>query len=107
VLGRCIKHCTAIPARYRAPDKSALQLALELRKQSIADALIEHGADPSRRDPDGRPLLIWAIEQGDWFAANYLLEHGTDVEAYLPTSGRRPIHVRAGQNPNKELSLCR
>ena len=75
-------------------DKTALQLALELRKQSIADALIEHKADASRRDPEGRPLLIWAIESGDWFAANYLLTHGTNVEAFLPSNGRRPIHVR-------------
>ena len=88
--------------------KTALQLALEMRKQTIADALVEHGANASRRDPEGRPLLIWAIESADWFAASYLMSHGTDVEAFMPVTGKRPIHiaVQTGQTKVAQALLA-
>lgn len=42
----------------------ALSLALDSRQESLAKTLISHKADVNIQDPNGKPLLISAIEKG-------------------------------------------
>eukprot|EP00160_Parvularia_atlantis_P020945 Unigene8883_Nuclearia_a/m.27172 Unigene8883_Nuclearia_a/g.27172 ORF Unigene8883_Nuclearia_a/g.27172 Unigene8883_Nuclearia_a/m.27172 type:complete len:1088 (+) Unigene8883_Nuclearia_a:36-3299(+) len=77
---------------------SPLQVALRTRHESIASTLIERGANASLTLERHRSILMAAIEEGDSFAALFLLKHGADAEAAIEDSGLRPVHLATRTN---------
>ena len=74
-----------------------LDLALETEKASneMASTLIKHKADVNAKNAVGATPLHTAIERGDCAAALFLLAHGADPNATLPTSFDTPLHCAA------------
>jgi ankyrin repeat protein len=61
---------------------------------------IRLSGDPDQPDKDGRPLLVWAILEGNNEAVALLIENGAEVNLVENRHGYSPIHFAAqGQNP--------
>lgn len=56
--------------------------------------LLDHGADPNRRDHEGWSAVHWAAEQGDMGISYLLLERGADINA-ISSYGTSPLHCAA------------
>ncbi|KAL1230041.1 Rabankyrin-5 [Trichinella pseudospiralis] len=72
---------------YNSNDDSALSLAISLGFYSVADKLIDFGADVNAKMPDGRSLLLRFISNGTVEGALYLIKKGccpTAVESNSP-----------------------
>lgn len=72
--------------------RSPLHFAACKGYTSIAQLLINHGADTNQRDVVGNSPLHLAACTGDVAMVTLLLRSGTDVNA-LDNSGRTPIHL--------------
>ncbi|XP_026813922.1 rabankyrin-5-like [Rhopalosiphum maidis] len=77
----------------------ALDLALRDHQTSIAEMLCENEADPNARDRAGHTLLHLAVQRGDSYAANFLLEHGASVSSVTPDQGDTALHLIASSTP--------
>ncbi|KAJ1524187.1 hypothetical protein ONE63_010710 [Megalurothrips usitatus] len=77
-----------------------LDLALRDQQTSLARTLVEHGADLDAQDSRGWTLLHCAIERGDSFAANFLLEKGAAPALRTPARGDTALHMVAGLSPD-------
>lgn len=58
-----------------------LQIALNERQESIANTLVQHNCDINGPDAKGKTLLHRSIEDGDSYAATFLIKQGADVKA--------------------------
>lgn len=76
-----------------------LDLALRDRHTSIAQTLLDHGADPDARDNQGWTLLHRAVERGDGYAAQFLLEHAASVSIATPERGDTALHLISTCSP--------
>ena len=47
----------------------------------IAKELLRYGANPNNRTEDGKPLLLWCIQNGRYIIADALLAHHADLHA--------------------------
>ncbi|CAL4090807.1 unnamed protein product, partial [Meganyctiphanes norvegica] len=82
----------------------ALDMALRIREESIANTLLKHGASVTTTDPSGASLLHRAITRGDEFASSFLLNHGCSVNVAMPANGCTPLHILAVQNyPDQDV----
>lgn len=77
-----------------------LDLALRDHQTSIARTLVEHKADLDARDSQGYTLLHRAIDRGDDYAAEFLIEHGATVGAVTPEHGNTALHMVASLSPS-------
>ncbi len=81
-------------------DRKALATRL-LRSAAISDQveatrlLLEAGADPNAREPEGLPVLGRAVLQGAERVTGLLLERGADPNG-PDAHGSTPLHVAAG-----------
>ncbi|XP_052269001.1 rabankyrin-5-like isoform X3 [Dreissena polymorpha] len=76
-----------------------LDLALKSRQESIAQTLISHHVDTSRRDNTGRALLHKAIKRGDEFSSMFLIKNKADVNMVTHLDKESPLHMAASLNP--------
>lgn len=80
--------------------RTALAWAAALNNPTIAELLLEAGADTSIVDKNKKTALHWAMKSQATRVAEPLIENGADVEA-LDIFGRTPLHEVA-KVPNSE-----
>jgi len=71
--------------------------------EELAQVLLDHGADASSKDTNGRSPLLDATLQGRTALVQILLKHGADVAA-RDSAGRTPLHESASQG-HEEVTL--
>ncbi|MDZ4815920.1 MAG: ankyrin repeat domain-containing protein [Verrucomicrobiota bacterium] len=72
----------------------------------ILSQLDEHKNPSTLKDPDGTPLLLWAIKRKNITVMNYLIKKGSDVNLPEPNEGHTPlITACAIGHPEAVLSL--
>lgn len=93
-----VEDVNAVPPDY---VMSPLSIASAWGYTSIARLLIEHGADPSKADPEvaGMTPLHHAARRGQLEIAELLLKHGADVDARDTSNGITPLMVAARAYP--------
>ena len=72
-----------------------LQIALNERQESIANTLVHHNCDINSPNPDGKTMLHRSIEDGDGYAATFLIKHGADVKAITNDGNETTLHLAA------------
>jgi uncharacterized protein len=88
---------------YSPSGRTPLLLSVEYRKQSIAQLLLERGAEPNTADNDGVTPLWIAAGNGDVEMAQLLLAHGANPNA--DEAGLTPLHVAASYNFSEMAQL--
>ena len=100
--------------RHYRDMSSALGSALDALQEGgdarIVEMLVQKGANPNRRLPDGRTPLFAAAESGDLRALTFLLDHGARVnelvlddtaldaaEQHANTPAARVLHAHGGR----------
>lgn len=76
-----------------------LQIALNERQESIANTLVQHNCDINSPDENGKTLLHKAIEDGDSYAAIFLIKQGADVKAVTNERNETTLHMVASYRP--------
>eukprot|EP00794_Sanderia_malayensis_P017414 gene17414-19157_t len=85
--------------------RSALFLAFSIKAVQIFEYLLASSADPNQFGPDGRQIIIHAIEKGQGKFTQILLKYGASLSTYDP-DGFTAIHLAACQeNPENILVL--
>jgi ankyrin repeat protein len=92
----------ASPNERSAAGLSALEQAIESRKDEIAVELFKAGADASKVDP-GSFNPVWAVGTGNLDILRWTLDHGGDINA--DTYSGTPIHVAAREGRLEMLKL--
>jgi len=64
-----------------ASDSQGMTALMVVKSAAVAQLLLDHGATGTRRDPYGRPPLIYAAIRGDAATLKVLLDHGADIDA--------------------------
>ncbi|XP_066933488.1 rabankyrin-5-like [Clytia hemisphaerica] len=72
-----------------------LQIALNERQESIANTLVQHNCDINSPNSEGKTLLHRSIEDGDSYAANFLIKQGADVKAITSDKNETTLHLAA------------
>ncbi|XP_027194970.2 rabankyrin-5 [Dermatophagoides pteronyssinus] len=87
--------------------QTPMSLAVETGRISVAEMLIQAGADVNIKDFNGISLLQRMIQQGNDNGAQFLLEHGVDINARCADSGESYLEcaIRHGRAEIVE-SLC-
>ena len=70
----------AVSGALTAAQPDELVEAVRFDDRSSVAALLNAGADPDARDPDGATALSWAVVRGNVGTATLLLEAGADPE---------------------------
>ncbi|XP_018794281.1 PREDICTED: rabankyrin-5 [Bactrocera latifrons] len=87
--------CNSISDQGQLP----LQLALTAKHLSIAETLVKNGfADINAYDAEGLTLLIRSVKDIDEFAANFLLDHGCQLDLSARESGNTALHMLCQYN---------
>ncbi|CAB4063757.1 ANKFY1 [Lepeophtheirus salmonis] len=72
-----------------------LDLALRSGQKSLAQSLVEHGANVNQLNQDGVPLLNLAISRGDIFSSEFLIDNGAFSKLTSSSDGNHPLHLVA------------
>jgi len=62
------------------PQSSRTPIGSVYNEPEILRALVEHGADIDRIQPDGVPAIVGLIGTRQWESALYLIEKGADLD---------------------------
>ncbi|KAI1371205.1 hypothetical protein F4677DRAFT_317145 [Hypoxylon crocopeplum] len=88
---------------------NASTMDIVVRREAIALALLEHGADPNKKTPSGTPILVVAcglhrIEEPEAALVGALLDRGADSSVRLREDGPMLLqHVMAkARSPSRE-----
>ena len=84
-----------IDEREAGTNELPLEIALHERQESIARTLVNHGCNVNSPDHDGYTLLHKTIQQGDEFAATFLIENGSNVKAVTISDKETSLHLCA------------
>jgi uncharacterized protein len=104
-----ISHGAKIDARDAANHDTALVYGIRDGKFTIAEYLLEAGADPNIADRRGFTPLHVAVTRDDIRIAGSLLDHGAQINARTQGDGRTPLMIAAaaGFEEMVELLLSR
>ncbi|XHG08763.1 hypothetical protein AWENTII_011856 [Aspergillus wentii] len=84
--------------------KTPLMWAAMNDRLSIAQLLLEKGADPSKQEKDGQGALYFAITKGHIQIVMSLLDHGVDIHA-KSIEGHSALHEAAMNNHSEIVAL--
>ena len=62
-----------------ADPSVALMMAVQAGRAAAVQPLLDNGADPSSRDPNGRTALMWAAANGDTEVVDVLINVGVNI----------------------------
>ncbi|OBS20434.1 hypothetical protein FPOA_06804 [Fusarium poae] len=83
-----VEHKAAIDKREMPPDagwsRTPMHIAVDWKKPTIVEYLLQQGADPNARDSDGVPVIMAAADSGDADVVQWLLDKGsvTNLTSY-------------------------
>ena len=98
-----------VDTRKTLKGQTTLHLAVEQRKRSVVDLLLDAGADTNIQDNAGRTVLHLAVDQRDGSLIDALLDAGADGNI-KDKEGRTALHVAAASfrrtNVPENVSRC-
>jgi len=77
------------PFAFSRKNKACLLLAISHKHFDVVQLLLEHGADPLRRDPSGKAPLDAALASGHDGIIEAISSHVQDIQNYLVDSEER------------------
>ena len=83
-----------VDTRKTLKGQTTLHFAVEQRKRSVVDLLLDAGADTKIQDNAGRTVLHLAVDQSDGSLIDALLDAGADGNIQ-DNEGRTALHVAA------------
>lgn len=87
----------------------ALDLALLVRHEGIANTLISNNCDINNKDNNNNTLLYLAISRGDEYSASFLIKNGASTVSCTSDTQESPLHLVANYNQSiavSQLSKC-
>ena len=95
-----IEHSQDVHSRSFDDESTALHMASRGGHEDVVHLLLEHGAELSAQDKDGRTALHLASENGHEKVALLLLEHGAELSAQ-DKDGRTALHLASKKGREK------
>ena len=96
-----------LPTKLSELDESgnlALDLALLVRHEGIANTLVSHKCDLNVRNREGYTLLHLAIMRGDIYAASFLIKNGVSTVLCTRDTQESPLHLVANYSRSNAVT---
>jgi TonB family protein len=84
VSGNRVSSAMAFPQDSLAAQRATLMGAITYGQVELVRQLLENGADPNTKDPNGNTLLMLVAGAGHVDLVRLLLAHGADIDAAAP-----------------------
>uniref|UniRef100_A0A5S6QC69 BTB domain-containing protein n=1 Tax=Trichuris muris TaxID=70415 RepID=A0A5S6QC69_TRIMR len=99
VVRLCVnEHSDRLLSRLAEPNEKGdipLQMALESRQDSIAQCLVDSGADVDSKTLQGVPLIIDFLKRGDYESCSFLTANAACLNCVDPMELRNGLHILA------------